>query len=125
MTGRFLILIYSILIVLVAFGTSLAQDVSPVQDSSAVISCNSTSYSQGEPIGFTQLRDDIQIKQFVVYDRWGEVMHEAEKIPLRWDPQCKGRTFPIGTYIYLLEYWDADMASTVRKVNTRSLVAFV
>ncbi len=47
---------------------------------------------------------DADIQTFQVFDRWGKLIHNDPTIP--WDGKYKGKDQPVGTYVYLVEYFD-------------------
>jgi hypothetical protein len=53
---------------------------------------------------FKLLCEDIILKSFSVYDRWGERIFITNDIAGGWDGTYKGSLCEIGTYFYLVEY---------------------
>ncbi len=48
---------------------------------------------------------DAEIQTFQVFDRWGKLLHDDPTAG--WDGIYKGKEQPVGTYVYVLEYFDA------------------
>ncbi|MBP7273986.1 MAG: gliding motility-associated C-terminal domain-containing protein, partial [Saprospiraceae bacterium] len=52
--------------------------------------------------------DDVNINLFRLYDRWGELIYQAENFKtnqttLGWDGNFRGKPMPTDTYIWYLE----------------------
>ncbi len=48
---------------------------------------------------------DAEVQTFQIFDRWGELLHDDPTTG--WDGQFRGKDQPVGTYVYLVEYFDA------------------
>ncbi len=46
----------------------------------------------------------IDLKKFIVYNRWGQAVFTAQNINDSWDGNTKGVEATIGTYFYLIQY---------------------
>src|SRR5690606_40343243 len=52
------------------------------------------------PILFGPVGEEIHNVEFLVFDRWGEVIfRSADPQPL-WDGSAKGKRVPVGTYVW-------------------------
>ena len=41
--------------------------------------------------------------QMIIYDRWGQIIHETTDIEAGWDGNSKGETAPFGAYVYYIK----------------------
>jgi len=45
--------------------------------------------------------------EFVIYDRWGQMIYRTENPGDGWDGKYNGDYVPLGVYVYLLRFRDA------------------
>ncbi len=50
------------------------------------------------PLGY------FEFKKMMIFDRWGEILYETDKIEEGWDGTYEGTLLPIGTYFYVIQY---------------------
>jgi gliding motility-associated-like protein len=50
--------------------------------------------------------EDVMIKEFKIYNRWGGLVYESNDIKEGWDGKYKGKLCPEGTYVYRLLYYE-------------------
>ncbi|MCS6935391.1 MAG: gliding motility-associated C-terminal domain-containing protein [Chitinophagales bacterium] len=48
------------------------------------------------------LRSDVEVEEFRIYNRWGEMVYEWSTNTTGWDGTYKGVSQPLGTYVYYL-----------------------
>jgi gliding motility-associated-like protein len=41
----------------------------------------------------------------LIFDRWGEVVFESDKLDFQWDGKYQGLELPDGVYYYVLNYY--------------------
>jgi len=63
----------------------------------------------------------IQIINFLVYNRWGELMFESQNIGSGWDGTYLGKSSPEGTYVYIIEYSYLKQNNLIRESKIGSI----
>ncbi len=63
---------------------------------------------------FKLLCEDIVLKNFAVYDRWGERIFATTDMSAGWDGTFKGSLCELGTYFYLVEYTEAGQEKILK-----------
>lgn len=48
-------------------------------------------------------KGNVTLTYFRIFDRWGQMVYESKDINAGWDGQYKGRSLPMGVYVYTLE----------------------
>ncbi len=49
-------------------------------------------------------RKGIDLKEFIIYNRWGDVAFNSQHIDDSWDGKTKGMDAEVGNYFYLIKY---------------------
>lgn len=57
---------------------------------------------------YTQDYDNIRIKIFQIFNRWGQEIFSTQKKAVFWDGKYKGKDCPTGTYVWRLLYFERD-----------------
>jgi gliding motility-associated-like protein len=63
----------------------------------------------------------LQSFSFSVMNRWGEVVFHSDDITVGWDGTIKGKSAPVGSYVYKMTFVD-DINQTVEKSGTFMLL---
>lgn len=66
-------------------------------------------------------RGDIELKQFAIYNRWGEKVFETKDIDQGWDGRYNGNIQPMGVYIYMIE----ATTPSGRKINKQGNITLI
>lgn len=53
---------------------------------------------------FTIQGEGLEYTKLTVFNRWGEIIYQAENDEIAWDGTYKGQLLPIGSYAYIIEY---------------------
>lgn len=56
---------------------------------------------------------DVNAYEFLIFDRWGQVIFQSGKLGEGWDGTRKGKLCPIDTYVYQLNYSDRENIARV------------
>lgn len=59
-----------------------------------------------------------------IYDRWGGLFYDADKVDSDWRGRVEGREAPVGVYVFLLEYTVVE-DGYARKVSKRGTLTLV
>ena len=65
---------------------------------------------------------DLEMIDWMVVDRWGEVVHRARRVEDGWDGIYAGRPAPMGVYAVELVYRRASREDVIRRTMTVTLV---
>jgi len=63
----------------------------------------------------------VSVKDFIVYNRWGEKIFESNVMGIGWDGTFKAATQPVGAYVYYIEAVDV-FGNTISRKGVVSLV---
>ena len=57
---------------------------------------------------FYALTREVSVFQLMVFNRWGELIFSTESLEGRWDGTYKGQNSPIDTYVWRVDYTEAN-----------------
>ena len=60
--------------------------------------------------------------KFSVYNRFGERVFYSENRLQKWDGKFKGKALDIGTYVWILSYYDLEKNKSVERRGTTVLI---
>lgn len=69
------------------------------------------------PVMGSNFYDDLVIKEFRIYNRYGQVVHNSTDY---WDGKFKGAEQPVGTYVYYIEVQYADPNNAGREKTAKA-----
>ena len=58
---------------------------------------------------------DITITSLLIFDRWGEVIFQTDKLPFQWNGVYHGEVCPVGVYAWRIQYRLTRGKETTRK----------
>jgi gliding motility-associated-like protein len=64
----------------------------------------------------------LNINQFTVYNRWGQIVFETTDSKKGWDGMLKGKLASVGTYIWVISYTDLIQKKEVQEKGTVILI---
>jgi gliding motility-associated-like protein len=65
--------------------------------------------------GFQVIGRDIQLKTFMIYNRWGQQLFRTSDINKAWNGQYKGEDCEVGVYFYYVEFTNKFGKQFIRK----------
>ena len=63
------------------------------------------------------LSSEINVVEFKVYNRWGEILYDNQNPSIGWDGRYKGEIVPPDVYAYYIEVAIEGCSSTSKKGN--------
>lgn len=70
---------------------------------------------------FEIIIEDGQDFHMKIFNRWGEVVYECNKLEDEWDGKIKGKQASEGVYYYVCRYWSECQLKFVQESGSVSL----
>jgi gliding motility-associated-like protein len=68
------------------------------------------------------VKGDVTIKEFSIFNRWGQLVFQTRTLGKSWDGTFKGKELPNGTYYWVMEVWDNYYGNSVRQAGAVTVV---
>ncbi|HYG15826.1 MAG TPA: gliding motility-associated C-terminal domain-containing protein, partial [Bacteroidia bacterium] len=63
--------------------------------------------------------------KFIIFDRWGEILFESDKIAFTWDGTYKGIALPIGVYHWSATFKGVNRVGRLLKMNQKGVLNLI